>query len=84
MKFRIIKTIDQDDNAYDDIFFVEEEENIEEKLDKLREYERDYENLDREEFEEKYNCIGVYELISDYIEVNFKVIEDYEVSEFYI
>ena len=84
MKFRIIKTIDQDDNAYDDIFFVEEEENIEEKLDKLREYERDYENLDTEEFEEKYNCIGVYELIRDYIEVNFKVIEDYEVSEFYI
>lgn len=84
MNIRLIRTIDQDDTAYDDMWIVEEEENMEERLDKLKEIEEDIRYLDFEDFEKKYNGESVWQVINNYIYDNFNVISNYNYTDLYI
>lgn len=83
MKIRIIRLTDEACDNYNDMWIVEEEENMEEKLKKLRELEYNIQHNDDSEFDYYDKANEIYESINKYIYDNFKLITNYNVTDLY-
>lgn len=84
MNIRIIRTTDEDCNIFTDMWIVEEEENMEEKIKKLRDLEFEMRHIDYDELDSYDKANEIYERINQYIYENFKLIKNYKITDLYV